>query len=69
MWLSRLNGIMDDLDVSITDDCRVAQLQKIFEATARLVKALANISTSREIISEATINLTENLLSGRKSNR
>src|SRR5439155_13526996 len=37
VWLSRLNGIMDDLDVFLIDDCRVAQLQKIFEATARLV--------------------------------
>jgi len=67
VWLSRLNGIMDDLDVAITDDCRVAQLRKIFEATAQLVKALTNISTSREIISDATINMAENVLDGKKS--
>lgn len=61
-WLSRLNEIIDDLDVFITDDCRVKQLQKTFEATAKLVKALANISTSREIISKATLNAAERAL-------
>ena len=69
VWLSRLNGILDNLDVSIADDCRVAQLRKIFEATARLVKALANISTSREIISTATLNMAENIISKAKSKR
>lgn len=62
IWLSRLNEILDDLDVFIADDCRVKQLQKIFEATAQLVKALASISASREIISKATLDAAERVL-------
>jgi hypothetical protein len=59
IWLSRLNGIIDDLDVSITHDCRVRQLKKVLETTAQLVRALASISTSREIISDATLGVAK----------
>jgi hypothetical protein len=55
IWLLRLNEIVDDLDISVTDDCRVKQLQKIFHSTASLVTALASISTNREIISKKTL--------------
>lgn len=57
--LIRLNAIIDGLDVSITDDCRVRQLKKIFQATARLVKALASISTGRDTISSATLGVAQ----------
>ena len=69
MWLSentqekrllvRLNEIIDDLDVSINDNCRVKQLKKIFQATAKLVTALAQISISRETFSTKTLRLAE----------
>jgi hypothetical protein len=65
MWLSdeperkrlllRLNGILENLDVSLTDDCRVRQLRKVFQATARLVKALGNMPNNRDTISGATL--------------
>jgi hypothetical protein len=57
--LLRLNEIFDDLDVALTDDCRVRQLKKIFQATAKLVKALGGISINRETISAATIGMAE----------
>lgn len=66
IWLSRLNEIIDDLDVSITGDCRVTQLRNILEATARLVLALANISTSRGIIADDTLRAAERVLSRAK---
>lgn len=67
IWLSRLNRIIDDLDVLISDDCQVKQLQKILDATARLVKALSTISTSREIISEPTLNAADEVLARRRT--
>lgn len=65
MWLSadvdrkrlllRLNAILEDLDVSLADDCRVRQLRTVFKATAKLVQALGSIPDNRDTISHATL--------------
>jgi hypothetical protein len=60
----RLNEIIDNLDVFLVDDCRVRQLRKVFVATAKLVKALAGISTNRETISPATLDVATQVALG-----
>jgi hypothetical protein len=62
--LIRLNEIIDDLDVSLSEDCRVRQFKKVFKATARLVKSLARISTNHETISAATLKMAERIAAG-----
>jgi hypothetical protein len=52
--LLRLNEILEKLDISLTYDCRVRQLRKVFQATARLVKALGSMP-NRDTISGATL--------------
>ncbi|SRR6266508_4001213 len=64
----RLNEIIDDLDVSLTDDCRVLQLKKVFQSVAKLVVALRRISLNRETISVKTFALAESVAGDHATN-
>jgi len=67
MWLRRLNEIIDDVDVSKPSDCRVKQLRQTYQATAKLIIALANIDTGYKTISQATVSAAKQVSIGHRN--